>query len=79
MSGEVALWILLIGLATFEIVATLTGSQTISEAIWSHEKGRWWLRVAIVGLLALLAVHLVLKPDAKIPQDDEQECSEGLV
>lgn len=40
MSGEVALWVLLLGLAAFEIIATLLGAQTVSEAIWQHERGR---------------------------------------
>lgn len=65
--GEWA-WVLTLGfIIGYEIWATATGAQTMSEAVWVAGKGRPWFKVFVAVALTVLTLHLVNKPDEKVP------------
>lgn len=50
-------WLALIG---FELIQGLRHKPTLSQFAWSAGRSRKWLKWLGVGLVALLAIHLLL-------------------
>jgi len=67
-------WLFLIG---FEIVQTVRGGTTLSGFAWGFGKKARWLKWLGIGLIGLLALHLLwplLKPE---PVVADIACEEG--
>ena len=49
-----------LGLIGFELLQSLRGRPTLSQFVWAFGRRSIWLKLLGIGLVAILALHLIL-------------------